>query len=109
VTGREVAEAVALLIGAAAILLCCLGVGVARNVYDRLHFLSALGTVGAAAVVAAVVVKEGLSSAGLKAVVVLVATLVTGPVLTHAIARAARIREGGHPGRAPSERAEAGR
>jgi multicomponent Na+:H+ antiporter subunit G len=96
-TGPEVAEAVLLSIGIVATLICCVGIVVMRDTYDRLHFLSGIGTVGPAAIVAAVIVEEGLSSGGLKALVVLAALLFTGPVLTHAIARAARIRERGHP------------
>ena len=92
-TGRMIAEVVLLSVGVAATLLCCLGIVVMRDTYDRLHFLSGIGTLGPVAIAAAVIVEEGLSSAGLKAVVVLAALVFTGPVLTHAIARAARIRE----------------
>jgi monovalent cation/proton antiporter MnhG/PhaG subunit len=105
-TGSEVAEAVLLAIGTAATLVCCLGMLMMRNPYDRLHYLSAIGTVGPAAIVAAVLVEEGLSSGGLKALVVLAAVVVTGPVLTHAIARAARIRQHGHADSRPEERTE---
>ena len=44
---------------------------------------------------AAIVVNEGFSSAGVKAILVALALLVTNPVLTHATARAARIRQFG--------------
>jgi multicomponent Na+:H+ antiporter subunit G len=101
---RESVEAVLLVFGVATSLLCCLGIGIMRSAYDRLHFLSAMGTVGATAVVAGVLVEEGLSSGGLKAIIVLLALLVTGPVLTHAIARAAYIRERGRPARRPQGR-----
>jgi multicomponent Na+:H+ antiporter subunit G len=93
-TAQSIAAAILLGIGVVACLISCLGILAMRTAYDRLHYLAALGTVGPVAVVAAVVVEEGLSSGGLKALVVLAVILVTGPVLTHAIARAARIREG---------------
>jgi multicomponent Na+:H+ antiporter subunit G len=96
-TGPEIAELVLLSVGVVATLVCCLGIVVMRDTYDRLHFLSGIGTLGPVAIVAAVIVEEGLSAGGLKALVVLAALVFSGPVLTHAIARAARIREGGAP------------
>jgi monovalent cation/proton antiporter MnhG/PhaG subunit len=74
-----------------------------RSTYDRLHYASAIGTVGPVAILAAVIVREGLSSGALKALVAVAAVAFAGPVLTHAIARAARIREGGDPERLPAE------
>jgi multicomponent Na+:H+ antiporter subunit G len=103
-TGSEIAQAVLLSVGVAATMLCCLGILVMRDAYDRLHFLSGIGTLGPVAIVAAVIVEEGLSSGGLKALVVLVALAFTGPVMTHAIARAARIRERGDTRSRPEER-----
>jgi multisubunit Na+/H+ antiporter MnhG subunit len=47
------------------------------------------------ALAGAVLVEEPLSSAGIKAVLVAVIMIGTGPVLVHATARAARIRERG--------------
>jgi multicomponent Na+:H+ antiporter subunit G len=105
-TVKEIVETALLVLGVAASLVCCLGVGIMRSPYDRLHFLSAMGTVGATAVVAAVLVEDGLSSGGLKAIVVLITLLVTGPVLTHAIARAAYIRERGRPAGRPGRTME---
>jgi multicomponent Na+:H+ antiporter subunit G len=76
-------------------LLCCLGVLAVRGVYDRLHYLSAVTTVPAVLIVAAVVIEAGLSADAVKAVLIGVILLLTGPVLTHAIARSARIRQHG--------------
>jgi monovalent cation/proton antiporter MnhG/PhaG subunit len=92
---RFVAEAALLTVGTAATLWSCLGVLIAPGLFARLHYLSALSTVGPAAVVAAVVVKYALSATGIKAVLVLAVLLVTGPVLTHAIAYAGRLRRRG--------------
>jgi multisubunit Na+/H+ antiporter MnhG subunit len=47
------------------------------------------------AIAAAVVLEERLSAAGVKAVLVAVVLAVTNPVLGHATARAARIRQFG--------------
>jgi monovalent cation/proton antiporter MnhG/PhaG subunit len=85
-----------LLAGGIAIeLLCCLGMLRARNAYDRLHYLGAASTLGAALVCAAVLVNEGFDQAGDKAVLLAAILAVCGPVLTHATARAARIRAEG--------------
>jgi multicomponent Na+:H+ antiporter subunit G len=102
-SGTELAQAILLAVGVVATLVCCLGLLVMRSTYDRLHYASAIGTVGPSLILAAVVVEEGLSSGTLKALVAVMAVGVTGPVLTHAIARAARIRDGGDPNRLPSE------
>lgn len=102
-TGKEIAVAILLAVGVGATLICCAGILVMRSTYDRLHYASAIGTVGPLAVLVAVGVEEGLSSGLLKALVAVGAVAVTGPVLTHAIARAARILEGGDPNRLPSE------
>ena len=67
----------------------------ARDALDRLHFTAPAGVVAPVGVAAAVLVEEPLSSAGLKAVLVAVLLIVTTPVLSHATARAARIREHG--------------
>jgi monovalent cation/proton antiporter MnhG/PhaG subunit len=91
-----VVVAVLLAVGVASVLVSCLGVLVMRDALDRLHFTAPAATIAPVVVVAAVLVEEPLSSAGLKAVLVAVLIVVTTPVLSHATARAARIREHGH-------------
>jgi multicomponent Na+:H+ antiporter subunit G len=86
-----VAEAILVGAGVAAVLLSCLGLAVSRGAYDRLHFLSAGGTVGPILVAAGIVVEAGLD--GLKGILVAAVFLVTGPVMTHAIARAAHLAD----------------
>jgi monovalent cation/proton antiporter MnhG/PhaG subunit len=89
------AAAVLLAIAVAAVLLSAAGVLLSRNVYQRLHYLAPAGTVGAAAVAAAIIVQEGLDQAGIKAVVTAALLFVINPILTHATARAARVHERG--------------
>lgn len=89
------AEALLLGVGTAATLWSCLGVLVAPGLFARLHYLSAVSTVGPGAIVAAVVVRYALSATGIKALIVLATLLVTGPILTHAIAYAGRLRRHG--------------
>lgn len=86
---------VLLAVGVLAVLLSCLGLVVAQEPYGRLHFGAPACTIAPVAFAAAVLVEEPLSSAGVKAVLVAALVLVTSPVLTHAIARAVRVREHG--------------
>ena len=51
--------------------------------------------IGPVAIAAAVLVEEPLSSAGIKAALIALIMVATGPILLHATARAARIRERG--------------
>ena len=87
----------AVLLGAGVLveLASVLGVLLLRDAFDRLHFTAPASTLGPLAIAAAVVVRESFSQAGIKAVLVAVVLLVTNPVLTHATARAARIRAHG--------------
>ncbi|HEX5617377.1 MAG TPA: monovalent cation/H(+) antiporter subunit G [Solirubrobacteraceae bacterium] len=73
-----------------------LGVVVAANVYDRLHFIAPAGIFGPVCLALAVVIDEGpLSQAGLKSMLVALLLLGLSPVLIHATARAAYVRERG--------------
>jgi multicomponent Na+:H+ antiporter subunit G len=92
---RELAVVALLVVGVAATLLSCLGVLVMRDAYDRLHYTGPASAIAPVAIAAAVVVEERLSAAGVKAVLVALVLLVTNPVLGHATARAARIRQFG--------------
>jgi multicomponent Na+:H+ antiporter subunit G len=92
---RGVVVAVLLVIGVVVVLGSVLGVIVMRDAYDRLHYTAPASTLGSIAIATAVVVRESLSQAGIKALLVALVLLVTNPVLTHATARAARIREHG--------------
>ena len=87
---RAVAVDALLVLGVGAEILCALGVMTARTVFDRLHFLSATTTVGAPAIAIAVVIAHPMSSDALTALLVGLALVASGPLLTHAIARAAR-------------------
>jgi multisubunit Na+/H+ antiporter MnhG subunit len=91
----ELVQAALLWLGVAAELACCLGVLVMGDAFGRLHYLSAAGTVGPVLIVAAIVVGHGLDPVGLKALVVALVLGVSGPILTHAIARMTRVRRDG--------------
>jgi monovalent cation/proton antiporter MnhG/PhaG subunit len=92
---RDVIVALLLGLGVAAALLSCAGVLLMGNALDRLHFTAPAATVSPVLFAAAVLVEAPLSSAGVKAVLIALLVIVTTPVLTHATARAARVREHG--------------
>ena len=93
-----------LVIGVAVELLCCLAVLVMDDAYDKLHYLGPAAIVGPAAIAVAVVVREALSQAGIKALLTAALLLVASPVLTHATARALYIRQRDHVEPAPRSR-----
>jgi monovalent cation/proton antiporter MnhG/PhaG subunit len=102
-TVGDVVVTVLLVLGVGIELVCCLGVLVMRNVYDRLHYTGP-ASFGAVLIAAAVVVREGLlSQIGTKAVLVAAVLLVVSPALVHATARAARLRERGELRAQPHE------
>ena len=91
----EVLVAVLLVVAVIAVLISCLGMLVMRDALDQLHFAAPAATIAPIAVAVAVLLEEPLSSAGIKAVIVAVLLFITSPVLSHATARSARIREHG--------------
>jgi multicomponent Na+:H+ antiporter subunit G len=94
VSVRHLAEYILLALGVGIEVLCAIGVLAMRSVYDRLHYVGA-ASVGAALVCVAVTVRESFSLIGNKTLLIAFFLLITGPVLVHATARAARIRERG--------------
>jgi len=85
---RDVIVDVLLGIGAVVFILSSLGIVLMRTMYDKLHYLAPMSTVGAGAIVAAVVVQKGASWASAKAVLVSIILAVSSAVLTQATARA---------------------
>jgi multicomponent Na+:H+ antiporter subunit G len=86
---------VVLLIGGVGLeIFCSIGVLVMRGPYARLHFTAPAG-LGALLLAVAVLLREGFSLIGDKALLLAVFVLLTSPVLSHVTARAAYIREYG--------------
>jgi monovalent cation/proton antiporter MnhG/PhaG subunit len=94
-TPREVVATVLLVFGVGVELACCFGVLAMRGVYDKLHYTAPATTLGAIAIAAAVVLRESVVQYGIKAILVALALLITNPAVSHATARAARIRRFG--------------
>jgi multisubunit Na+/H+ antiporter MnhG subunit len=76
--------------GVAAELLCVVGVLVMRTTFDRLHYAAAATTVPTFLVLAAVLVREHLSSGGLQALAAGLLLFLLNPALVIATARAVR-------------------
>jgi multicomponent Na+:H+ antiporter subunit G len=93
---KEPVIVILLVAGISVEILSCIGVLVIEDVFDRLHYLGPACTLGPVFIAAAIVVSEGFSPAGNKAIVVAATIVATSPVLTHATARAARARGSGH-------------
>jgi multicomponent Na+:H+ antiporter subunit G len=106
---RSIVVDVLLFAGVALLLLCALGVLAMGSAYDRLHYSSAAGW-GAVLIAGAILVRESLSLIADKALLTAAIMVVCGPALSHATARAGRIRErrawnpepAGHDGKAGS-------
>ena len=86
----DVAIDVLLALGVSTELLCVIGVVVMRTTFDRLHYAAAATTVPAFLVLAAVLVREHVSSGGLQAIASVAVLFLLNPMLVHATARAVR-------------------
>lgn len=94
-TKTQMAIDVLLVIGAISVLISSLGMLVMKDLYERLHYLFPPATLSVICFAAAVILDKHLSQAGIKALLIMLILLVTNAVLTHATARAARIRQFG--------------
>ena len=77
--------------GVVVLAFACLGVLVMPGALARLHYAS-VSILGVVLVAAAVLVRDGASLIGVKAVLVAAFLAATGPVLSHATARAIHAR-----------------
>lgn len=94
-SAHGVVIALLLTLGVGVVAVAAAGVATAGSVYDRIHMLGPVGMLAPPLVAAALVVKEGLSPLGIKAMLVVLVLWVESPILAHATARAAVIRERG--------------
>jgi monovalent cation/proton antiporter MnhG/PhaG subunit len=76
-------------------LLCCLGLVVMRDVFDRIHFAMASTTLPPFLIATAVIVEEDWTQPGINALLVAGVLFLLNPVVAHATARAARARRFG--------------
>lgn len=66
-----------------------------RSGYDRLHAITFFNLVGGGAITVAVVISDGLTSRTFQCVLIWLVVAGAGALLSHAIARALRVRGGG--------------
>jgi multisubunit Na+/H+ antiporter MnhG subunit len=95
---------VLLALAVASAFVCVAGVVVMRTTFDRLHYAAAGTTLPAFFVLAAVLVREHLSSGGLTAIAAVGLMFLLNPVLLTATARAARRIEYGDVTPRPEEK-----
>jgi monovalent cation/proton antiporter MnhG/PhaG subunit len=88
----DLAVYVLLSIGCLSFLVTALGILLIKDFYEQVHFLAPGSLIGAIAIPAAVVVREGLSQAGAKAILIAILLVWANPVVSHAMLRAGRIR-----------------
>ena len=89
----NVAIALLLIAACASAALTALGVLLSRDVYERLHYLAPAATIGVVCVAGAIVLRDGLDQAAVKALLTAAVLFIVNPILTHATARAARVRQ----------------
>ena len=86
--------AIPVLLGISAIttVVSCVALVLMHDVFNRMHFLAPVTVIAMPALLAAVTIQEGWGQATLKTILVFFVLLAVNAVLTHATARAARVR-----------------
>jgi multisubunit Na+/H+ antiporter MnhG subunit len=95
VSVQHVVVAVLLAVAAVAAVLSVAGVALMGDTYDRLHYLAPVSVLSSAAVAIAVLVEELFNTRGIKALLVFGVLAALNPLVSHATARAARVRRAG--------------
>jgi multicomponent Na+:H+ antiporter subunit G len=103
VSAATIAVEVFLAIAVLSAWLCCIGIVVMPNLYERLHYLATVTTISAFSILVAVVIEEGWGQATVKTILTCVVLLLINAIVTHATARAARVRTLGHWSSDPHE------
>lgn len=85
-------------------LLCCLGLLLGRDAFDRLHYAAAATTLPPILIAAAVLVAEGFTQPGINALLVAGLLLFLNPLVANATARAARVKRAGVVHARPEEK-----
>lgn len=77
-------------------LICCLGIVLMKDFFERLHYMATVSTVATVTLLIAVVIEQGWGQAAIKMSLIVIVLILMNAVLTHATARAARVRDLGH-------------
>lgn len=94
-TARHVTADVLLALAVLVVLVSCVGVLIMRGVYAKLHFLTPVSLVAPFLVAVAIGVQMGFRENTSGSWLMLAFLVLSGPFLSHATLRAARIREKG--------------
>lgn len=89
---REIIVGTLLVIGILGFVITAIGLIVCDDLYEQIHFLAPASLLGAVAIPAAIVVNDGFSQIGTKAILIAILLFLSNPVLSHATARAGRVR-----------------
>ena len=89
---REIIVGALLAIGILGFVITAIGLIVCDDLYEQIHFLAPASLLGAIAIPAAVVVNDGFSQMGTKAILIAGLLFISNPILSHATARAGRVR-----------------
>ena len=93
--GSEIPIAILLVAGVSSFAITAVGLLVGVDVYEQIQFTYPAATVGVVAIAAAVLVADWNTQAAAKTLVTAALVFFLNPVLCHATARAARIRQRG--------------
>ena len=90
---NDIAVSMLLVSGVLLYALTSAGLLLASEVNDQIHYLAPGTLIGSVVVTFAVLLHEGFSQAGVKAILIMTLLIISNPVLSHATARANRIRK----------------
>ena len=93
-------------VSVATCLICCLGLVVMEDIFERLHYMATVSTISTVALLIAVVIEQGWGQAAIKMSLIVLVLFLMNAVLTHATARAARVRNLGQWQPAEGEKIE---
>ncbi len=100
---HELAITVLLGVGVITTAICVLGMLLMPEFLEKLHYMATVSSIAATAILAAVCLKEGWGQPVVKTALVCGVGLLMNAVLTHATARAARVRNLGRWTAQPEE------
>ncbi len=85
-------------------IVCSIGLGVMRDVYQRLHFSAPVVSISMVLIAIAVWIEDSDPQPRIKVLLIGAVLFVMNSILTHATARAARIYQAGHWPPTPDEK-----
>lgn len=95
-SASEWAVAILLFSSLAVTIFSCVALAFVKGFFNRLHYLAPVTTISITLLLAAVIIKFGWGQAAIKTFLVWFVLLLINTVLSHATARAARVRDLGH-------------